>query len=173
MDSTHNTNKLKWYLSTLMVRDNYYSWIPAAFLLHNNMDSDIIAAALIQIKRWCGMHWLLCYILIDDSASKQAGVKKAFYGLNAGKQEVTHLLCIIHSDRTLKHHFGHSSKANILQHLQQALWGSFTKKGYEDNIQAAINASHDEKEKEYIQKEWFNTMDKWALYACQYSSLLL
>jgi len=78
-----------------------------------------------------------------------------------------------HSDRTLKRHFGHPSKANILRHLQQALWGSFTKKGCEDNIQAAINASHDEKEKEYIRKEWFNTMDKWASYARQYSSLLL
>jgi hypothetical protein len=35
MDSTHNTNKLGWYLTTLMLRDEHYTWIPVAYLLHD------------------------------------------------------------------------------------------------------------------------------------------
>jgi hypothetical protein len=46
MDSTHKTNKLKWYLITLMVCDEFNSWIPAAFFLHNTQESNIITAAL-------------------------------------------------------------------------------------------------------------------------------
>jgi hypothetical protein len=78
-----------------------------------------------------------------------------------------------HSDRTLKRHFGHPTKANILRHLREALWGSFTKKACEDAVQAAINAAKDDKEAEYIKKEWFNSMELWASYPCQHSSLLL
>jgi hypothetical protein len=54
MDSTHKTNKLGWYLTSLTVRNECSSWIPTAFFLHNKQDSDIIAASLCQIKRWCG-----------------------------------------------------------------------------------------------------------------------
>jgi hypothetical protein len=77
MDSTHNTNKLKWYLSTLMVQDSYYNWIPAVFFLHNNADADILATVLIQAKKWYGS-WHLHYMLTDDSAGEQSAIKKAF-----------------------------------------------------------------------------------------------
>lgn len=41
MDSTHQTNKLSWLLYTLMVKDEYVSWIPSA---------HIVAAGLKQVS---------------------------------------------------------------------------------------------------------------------------
>jgi hypothetical protein len=112
-------------------------------------------------------------MLTDDSAGKQAAIKKAFQGLEDGEQDVNILLCIEHSDRTLKRHFGHPTKVNILRHLREALWGSFTKKEREDAVQAAINTAKDNKEAKYIKKEWFNSIELWASYPYQHSSLLL
>jgi hypothetical protein len=45
-----NMNHLKWYLTTLMVRTEYASWIPAAHFFHQFQDSDIIAAGLRKSK---------------------------------------------------------------------------------------------------------------------------
>ena len=102
MDATHNMNYLKWYLTTLMVCTEHGSLLPAAHFLHEFQDSDILAAGLCRIKIWCANQWLLCYILTDDSAGEQSAVQKAFPGLIAGEQEVTHLLCTVHSERTLQ-----------------------------------------------------------------------
>jgi hypothetical protein len=173
MDSTHKTNKLGWYLTSLMVRNECSSWIPTAFFLHDKQDSDIIAASLRQIKRWCGNRWLLRYMLTDDSAGEQAAVKKAFPGLEVGEMEVTHLLCTVHSERTLQRHFGSEAKRPILKHLTTALYIRKTKAGCHDSIDAAIKACSQSKDKDYIEKEWRKTAPSWAMYARQHSSLLL
>jgi len=86
----------------MMVRDEFGSWIPAVHLLSAHEDSDILKGALQQLKTWCMGGWNLRYMLTDDSAAEQAAVKKAFLGLKAGKQEVDHLLCRVHSNRTLQ-----------------------------------------------------------------------
>jgi hypothetical protein len=52
MDSTHNTSKFKWLLTTLMVRDKYNTWLPAAHMLLKEENSQIISsgtAYLIQV----------------------------------------------------------------------------------------------------------------------------
>ena len=46
MDSTHKSNHLDWKLFTIMVRDEYASWIPGAHMLSNHEDGDIIAQFL-------------------------------------------------------------------------------------------------------------------------------
>lgn len=51
IDSTHDTNYLRWYLYTIMVQDKFSSWIPRAHLLTNSKDSDILSTALKQIKQ--------------------------------------------------------------------------------------------------------------------------
>lgn len=174
MDSTHKTNKLAWLLTTLMIRDEYKSWVPAAFILHDAGDSDILAEALIQVKRWCCHRWLLRYMLTDDSAAEQAAVKKAFQGLQHGEQEVTHILCITHSIRTLKRHFGHPTKKDIFAHLYTALMTRRTKTGCIDSIQSAIKACKDDTAAvDYIKKEWLQHPEPWAMCARQHSSLLL
>lgn len=50
MDSTHQTNKLSWLLYTLMVRDEYGSWIPGAHMMTAREDSDIVAIGLRQVS---------------------------------------------------------------------------------------------------------------------------
>jgi len=44
------------------------------------------------------------YIMTDDSAIEQRAIRLAFPGLNTGEQEVTRLLCSVHSNRTLLRH---------------------------------------------------------------------
>ena len=53
MDSTHKTNDLKCYLTTLMVRDEQMSWIPAVFFLHDgsSWSEDVQDEA---IREWIG-----------------------------------------------------------------------------------------------------------------------
>lgn len=50
MDSIHQTNKLFWLLYTLMVRDEYGSWIPSAYIITARKDSDIVTAGLDQVS---------------------------------------------------------------------------------------------------------------------------
>ncbi len=50
MDSTHQPNKLSWLLYTLMVRDEYGSWIPDAHMMTAREDSNIVAVGLRQVS---------------------------------------------------------------------------------------------------------------------------
>ncbi|KAF8421730.1 hypothetical protein BGX38DRAFT_1239967 [Terfezia claveryi] len=50
--------------------------------------------------------------MTDDSAIEQRTIRLAFPGLNAGEQEVAHLLCSVHSNRTLLRRLG-SNAHNI------------------------------------------------------------
>jgi len=54
LDSTHCTNKLGWFLFTLVVRDEQGSFIPCAHFLSSNEDGDIIGACLRVIREWTG-----------------------------------------------------------------------------------------------------------------------
>ena len=50
MDCTQQTNKLSWLLYTLMVRDEYGSWIPGAHMMTAREDSDIVAVGFNQVS---------------------------------------------------------------------------------------------------------------------------
>jgi hypothetical protein len=172
MDSTHNTNFLRWFLYTIMVRDEYGIWIPTAHILTAREDSDIIAEALRVLKRWCSGRWRLRYMLTDDSAGEQSAVSKAFRGLIDGEQEVTYLLCRVHSERTLNRKLPGKVHKAALNHLIAAFKFRQTKAGCEESIEHAIKAAP-EKSRDYIRKEWFETRDAWANYARTHSCLLL
>ena len=70
MDATHDSNKLKWLLYTIMVRNQYGSYVPAAHILTQKQDSDIVAVGLREIRRLCQDRWTPKWILTDDSAGK-------------------------------------------------------------------------------------------------------
>ena len=175
MDSTHDTNNCKFYLFTLMVRTKEGRWIPGAHLLSKSEDGDIISAFLKQVKRWCGGRggWRLRYMLTDDSAAEQRGVLLAFKGLADGEQEVEHLLCRKHSERTLKRRLKAASCQEARKHLIAALYYRLSEPGCDDSIRKAIHAAPNKEIKDYIQKEWVPTKRQWAYYARQHSSLLL
>ena len=46
IDATHKTNQLGWLLYTLMVRDDYGSWLPTCYILTEKPDGDILALGL-------------------------------------------------------------------------------------------------------------------------------
>lgn len=140
MDSTHNTNQLKWKLFTLMIRDECGSWIPGAHMLTSNEDGDIIGEFLRQIKRW-SRAWRLRYIITDDSAAEQRGVSLAFRGLIDGEMEITHLLCRTHSERTLNRKLVSPNCKNAKAHLYDALYFRKTEPGCDDSLKKALAAA--------------------------------
>lgn len=109
LDSTHKTNFLGWYLYTFMCRDEAGSFIPSCHLLTDGEDSNILAEAILVIKKWLNQglqdwqHWKPRYFLTDDSAAEQLAIKKAFKGVYAwgGEDEIKHFLCQVHSRRTI------------------------------------------------------------------------
>ena len=54
MDSTHNTNTLKWKLFTIMSRSEHGRWVFCAHMLSPTEDGNIVGAFLRKIKMWCG-----------------------------------------------------------------------------------------------------------------------
>ncbi|KAN0069258.1 hypothetical protein V8E54_012887 [Elaphomyces granulatus] len=61
MDATHDSNKLKWLLYTIM-----------------KQDSDIVVVGLREIHGFCRDRWTPKWILTDDSAGEQSAARKAF-----------------------------------------------------------------------------------------------
>src|SRR6266516_717409 len=100
LDSTHNTNILGWKLFSFMVRDEQGMFVPCAHFLASNEDGDIICAALEVLRKWTGgVHgWNLRYMLTDDSAAEQRGVRLAFTDQD---EPVGHLLYTKHVSDTL------------------------------------------------------------------------
>lgn len=117
MDSAHNTNLLKCKIFTMMIRDEYASWMPGAHMLASNEDDDIIEAFLCQIKTWCRDSWMLCYIITNNSAAGQQAVSLTFRGLIAGEMEVSHFLCRKYSKRTLDRELAGNKCNEAKKHL--------------------------------------------------------
>jgi hypothetical protein len=86
IDSTHKTNQLEWKLFTIMVRDKFGCWHPAAHTLLSHEFGELIAEFLLVLKRWT--NWKLRYVLSDDSSAEQRAFRLAFPGLAAGETEV-------------------------------------------------------------------------------------
>ena len=180
MDDTHNTNRLKWKLFTLMVRDKVGKWIPCANMLSSHNDGDIVGAFLRQVKIWCGGHsktgrdsaWKLRYIITDDSASEQKAVKLAFRGLEDGEVVPDHFLCQKHSERTFKRHLSAENCKESFAHLYTALYFRHSSIGCENEINEAIRKAPPTK-KDYISREWWLTRKQWAYFARQHSCMLL
>ena len=174
MDSTHNTNGLKWKLFTIMACSEHGQWIPCAHMLSEFEDGDIVAAFLCKIKTWCGGRggWLLQYMITDDSAAEQRAYRLAFQGLKTGEQEVQHLLCRRHCEQTLKRELGANNCKVAFEHLYKALYFRFTQAGCLESIHIAINAAPENKRK-YIESQWLETRKLWGYYTRQHSCLLL
>lgn len=91
-------------------------------------------------------------MLTDDSAGEQCAVRKAFRGLIDGKMEVTHLLCKVHTLRTMRTKLSGPSNIKVQEHLMAALYNRKTKPGCEESICAAMDAASP-RQKNYLEKE--------------------
>jgi hypothetical protein len=172
MDSTHCTNKLGWFLFTLVVRDEQGSYIPCAHFLTDNEDGDIIAAALKVVKEWTGgtAGWRLRWMLTDDSAAEQRGVRLAF---DNEDECVGHLLCTKHSGNTLDRNLSGPNKKEARKHMYTAMYTRKTRIGCQDSVQQAIDSLPSEKDKAYLRNNWYNSLDSWAMCVRSHSCILL
>lgn len=173
MDATHDTNRLKWYLFTLMIRDENSSWVPAAHMLLDHQDSDIIAEGLKVLQEWCGDRWLCAYFLTDDSAAEQSAVRKAFKENDNAVIEPLHLLCRVHSERTLLRKLPGKQNKDVVTHLIAALKVRQTEEGCLDSIHKAMDAARTDRDRKYIEREWLTTRNQWGNYTKMSSCQLL
>ncbi len=86
-DSTHGTNNIKWYLSNLMVRDEHLTWIPAAYMLLQSENTNLVSTGLTCLKILV-REWKPRYFITDECRVEKAGIREAFGGLRVGEQEV-------------------------------------------------------------------------------------
>ncbi|KAF8425213.1 hypothetical protein EV426DRAFT_573443 [Tirmania nivea] len=93
------------------------------------------------------------------------------HGLNAGEQEVSHILCSVHSNRTLLRRLGSTAHKPIYQLLKHAMY-CFTEIHNRALCEQAIAAA-DEETAKYVHTYWLQTASKWAMYARQHSPFLL
>ena len=96
------------------------------------------------------------------------GVKKRYGstvpGLEAGEQEVSHLLCTVHTMRTLNKRFKSASDKSVFNALRNATY-THTRTKRTDLREEATPPARDEKTKNYIRTYWLETSQKWAGYA--------
>jgi Zinc finger SWIM domain-containing protein 1/3, RNaseH-like domain len=170
-DSTHSTNVHGHRLFTFMVRNEYGVWIPCAHSLVENERADILTECMKRINLWCGGHWRMKYALTDDSATERLAVKQAFAGANGEETNVTHLLCTVHSSRTLMRRLSYAPESR--KYLNSAMFYRKTEGGCIEDINLAVNAAPNETTKQYIINEWLNDRFAWAMFARQHSGILL
>ena len=175
-DATHKLNQWGHNMFSFLVRNEYNIWIPTAHLVVERENGEIIAEGLKHIKHWCAGKWQPRYVLTDNSAIEQRAIRLAFPGLTAGELEVEHLLCSVHSNRTLLRRLGSDAHKPIYQLLKHAMYCLTKIKNRELCDQAVHIASTIDdsgKTAKYVQMFWHQTASKWAMYARQHSPLLL
>jgi hypothetical protein len=99
-------------------------------------------------------------MLTDDSVGEQSAIRKAFPSLIAGEFEPSHLLCRIHCERTLGRKFAGVNYKISKNHFLAALNFRQTKSGCEESIELTIKAAPNEKVRNYIYNEWWQTREK-------------
>jgi len=100
--------------------------------------------------------------MTDDSAIEQRAIHLAFPGLNAGEQEVSHLLYSVHSNRTLLRRLGSTAHKPLYRLLKQAMYCFTAIKNRElcQQAIAAAEAASDSEAAKYIRTHWLQTASK-------------
>lgn len=166
LDATHKTNAWDWYLYALVIRDKYGSWQRGGYILSSHETSAVVCEGLRCLREWAGA-WDARYFLTDDSAAEKLGIKKAF-----PNETIATILCTVHSARTLKRQVGHlrAVESKMLGAMQR-----ITKTNCLAMVREAIDLvpSTLKHIKGYLEKNWFESSDEWALWNRQHSPLLL
>lgn len=102
IETVDHMSKLEWQLTTFMVRDEYGTWVPVAFMLRDMPDTELMKMAFSQIRTWCADQWPLRYIISDGSMGGQDVANTIFEDQDG---TVKHYLSVMHSERSLVQHF--------------------------------------------------------------------
>lgn len=170
-DSTHKFNIHNYNLFTFMCRNEAAIWVPGAHCLVERENSDILALALRTIYEWTNKSWKMQYPLTDNSAIEKAAVRKAFDTEDHSFVKC-HLLCTVHSERTLARRFRSEDSKVAYGYMRHAIRVN-TEAACIDLCKKAINACESTADKRYIEREWLETRRSWAMFARQHNQLLL
>lgn len=102
-ETADQMSRLQWRLTSFTIRDEYGSWVPAAFFLRDSLDTELMKMAFSQLRTWCADQWPLRYIISDGSMGGQDVANSIFEGQD---RKVTHYFSTIHSERLLRQYFG-------------------------------------------------------------------
>lgn len=167
MDSTHKTTKYDWKLYTLLIRNEYGSWLPGGHFYVSGEDKHIVKAGLQQLKLWAS-NWQPRYFLIDQSAIEENAIKSTFRGIEAGEQNVDIYYCTWHLRQTLERKIGSYGESYNL--MLQAMY-KITRQGCEQVVQQAIEKLP--VQSQYLQRQWLPSSSRWGMWNRQHSPLLL
>lgn len=152
-----------------MCWNEYGIWVPGAHCLVKRENSDILATALSQIYAWSKQQWKMQYPLTNNSTVEKAAIKKAFINEDHVKN---HLLCTVHSERTLGCNFCSSEDRASYEYLQHAM-KVISEEECICLCENAIENPSSQKKQEYIRKEWLETRQSWAMFTWQHSQIRL
>ncbi|CAG8820899.1 8940_t:CDS:2, partial [Cetraspora pellucida] len=168
IDSTHKTNRYDWRLFTLYIRDTYGCWNVGAHFFVSSEDSDMVAEALLIVRKKC-CRWSPRYMLLDQSSIEAKSIKKTFPGITASEQECQIIFCIVHVMRTWMQRIYEKEIHDIMIVAMHKR----TKVGCENFVQDAISRCSVPAIKNYIKRNYMNNTQQWGLWARQHSPLLL
>ena len=135
-------------------------------------NSPILTAALKKLQFWSENKWRMAYALTDNSVVEQRAVKNAFpLHTEVDSHLHGHLLCTVHSDRTLQRRFKTQIDSELLQCMRKAMF-SYQESQCTALCYEAIGLARSDKDKKYLEKEWLNTRQQWAMFARQHSQIL-
>lgn len=119
LDATHHTNQWNWYLFTILVRDKYGSWIPAAHFYTESQHAAIVEGGFRAVRSFASFQPR--YVVLDDSAAEQKAVRDFDEG-------ITTLLCQKHwKDAVFKQLSGEAC-AQSRRWVQKALYFAINNK---------------------------------------------
>lgn len=168
IDSTHNTNKWRWRLFTLYVRDACGCWDVGAHFFVNGEDSPVVVEALKKIRSFV-TGWIPRYMLSDQSAVEANAIRTVFRGLKAGETECDVILCTVHVMRTwMRRIYVPEIRSKMILAMHKR-----TRLGCEDLVKEAIASCSVPAVANYIKKSYSKNTKLWALWSRQHSPLLL
>ncbi|GET04708.1 hypothetical protein GLOIN_2v1775727 [Rhizophagus clarus] len=129
---------------------------------------DTVAEALTIIRNKCCC-WSPRYILSDQSNIEAKSITKNFPSIVADEQKCQVLLCVVHIMRTWMQRIHEKKPQDIIIMAMHKR----TKIGCESLIQDAINHCSVPSVQNYIKRNYAKNTEKWGLWACQHSPLLL
>ena len=155
VDATHNTNRYRWSLFSLVCRNRFGRGVPVAYLIANSGTMVVLAAWLQSIRDACpsvDVHYVM-----SDNDDAQLGALKRVY------PEARVLLCWWHVLRDWQRQIvAKRVPAEDREALKSALRRALTAEGdFELLFRDVINLGHSDFNSNF-RREWWPKRETWA-----------
>lgn len=164
LDATHGTNRLGWFLFSLLVRDNNGRWRLGGFFLTSNQQSALIQECMAAIKR-LAPDWPLRWVINDDSAAEQRALRD--FSKCAGLAGVRSFLCQKHWKSAVFRNLIGKDLAQARRRFESCLYTAIDEADCQRLAKLAVNAvpPHRKKARAYLEKKLSGDTSRWASWA--------